>query len=288
MSTANQTIGGYKVRNLLQTGATSQVYEVVEPTSGRHFAMKVLLPEFAEDKEHRAVLFHEAEVGIALRHDNVIRIAKVDKSMEAPHFIMEFFPAGSLRGKLQAKDTGFIREHIDKILKQSATGLAYMHGSGYVHCDVKPDNILVNSLGELRLIDFAITKKIPTGMARWFHKKRLPKGTPSFMSPEQIRDEILDGRADIYSWGATIFELLCGRPPFRGSTQNELLAKHITQKADSPAVYNPELTDDFCALVQKCLEKDPAKRFQNAHEILIKLRDVRVFKVKPQPKKPTA
>src|SRR5215212_62903 len=101
MAEVNSVIGGYKLRSLLQTGQTSQVFEVVEPHSNRHFAMKLLLPEAANVPEHRKALFNEAEVGVKLTHQNVIRIHKVNRSPTAPHFIMEFFPSGSLRLRLQ-------------------------------------------------------------------------------------------------------------------------------------------------------------------------------------------
>ena len=100
MSQGTQSVGEYKLGKLLQTGQTSQVYEVVEPRSGRHFAMKILLPEFADSKEHRRILFHEAAIGEKLRHENVINIVKVSKSDTTPHFIMEYFPSGSLRTRL--------------------------------------------------------------------------------------------------------------------------------------------------------------------------------------------
>ena len=96
MADVNEMIGGYKLRTLLQTGQTSQVFEVVEPHSNRHFAMKLLLPEAASNPEHRKTLFNEAEVGVKLTHQNVIRIHKVSRTQENPHFIMEFFPSGSL------------------------------------------------------------------------------------------------------------------------------------------------------------------------------------------------
>src|SRR6478736_7375610 len=163
MADINELIGGYRLRSLLQSGQTSQVFEVVEPTSHRHFAMKLLLPEKASDAEQRRALFNEAEIGTKLTHANVIRIHKVNRSPETPHFIMEFFPSGSLRLRLQAKDFAFIREHSRKIFKGAATGLAYMNASGFVHRDVKPDNILVNAVGDTKIIDFAISKKIQNG-----------------------------------------------------------------------------------------------------------------------------
>src|SRR5439155_4425773 len=117
MADIGEIIGGYKLRSLLQTGQSSQVFEVVEPNSNRHFAMKVLLPEKASDPDQRRNLFNEAEVGIKLTHGNVIRIHKVNRSRENPHFIMEFFPSGSLRLRLQGKDFAFIKEHSRKIFK---------------------------------------------------------------------------------------------------------------------------------------------------------------------------
>ncbi|MFO0801560.1 MAG: serine/threonine-protein kinase [Gemmataceae bacterium] len=278
MAEVNELIGGYKLRTMLQTGQTSQVFEVVDPKSNRHFAMKLLLPEAASKPAEREALFNEAEIGVKLAHQNVIRIHKVNRSPETPHFIMEFFPSGSLRLRLQSKDMKFIREHARKIFKEAATGLAYMNASGYVHRDVKPDNILVNSLGDTKIIDFAISKKMQTSfLSRLFHKKK-PQGTPSFMSPEQIQDLPLDGRADIYSYACTLYELTTGRKPFVGSSQGDLLTRHFTEKAASPVMHNKDLTDEFGALVLKMMAKKREDRPKNFHEVLIELRKVKIFK----------
>jgi eukaryotic-like serine/threonine-protein kinase len=281
MADVNELIGGYKLRTMLQTGQSSQVFEVIEPHSNRHFAMKLLLPEAASKPEERKGLFNEAEIGVKLAHQNVIRILKVNRSQESPHFIMEFFPSGSLRLRLQAKDMKFIREHARKIFKGAATGLAYMNAMGYVHRDVKPDNILVNSLGDTKIIDFAISLKMQSGFfARMMKKrKKRPQGTPSFMSPEQIKDDqLLDGRADIYSYACTLFELTTGRKPYVGSTQGDLLMRHFTEKPVPPSSYNKDLTDEFSALVLKMMAKKREDRPKNFHEVLIELRKIKIFK----------
>jgi serine/threonine-protein kinase len=276
-----EQIGGYKVQTLLQTGQASQVYEVVELSSYRHFAMKLLLPEKTKDPDQRRLLFHEAEVGKKLAHPNIIKIHEINRSPTTPYFTMEFFPSGALRTRLQRKQTDFLREFAEKIFKQAATGLAYMNASGFIHRDVKPDNILVNSLGDVRIIDFAIAYRPPKGMAKWFYRKGKGQGTRTYMSPEQIRGQILDGRADIYSFGITCYEVLANKPPFRGNSSQDLLEKHIKEKPVNPRQYNPDVTEDFAALVLKMLEKKREDRPRDFHEVLMAMRNMRVFKGPP-------
>ncbi|MBY0513133.1 MAG: serine/threonine protein kinase [Gemmataceae bacterium] len=285
MADINELIGGYKLRTLLQTGQKSQVFEVVETKSNRHFAMKVLLPEAATEAAARRELFNDAEVGIKMAHQNVVRIFKVDRSPTRPFFVMEFFPSGSLRLRLQAKDMAFIRGNARKIFREAATGLAYMNAMGYVHRDVKPDNILVNSIGDTKIIDFAITHRIPQGfekfmnkLSRAFRGRKPQGGTPSYMSPEQIKGDDLDGRSDVYAFGCTLYELTTGKKPFVGMTQQDLLVKHFTEKAASPASLNKDLTDEFGALVLKLLAKKREDRPANFHEFLMALQKIKIFK----------
>ena len=280
MPEENEVVGGYKLRTLLHTGATSQVYEVVEPGSGRHFAMKVLLPEAAGVGEHRSALFHEAEVGMKLKHDNVVNILKVNKSATQPHFVMEYFPAGSLGLRLRAKDLGFIKQNARKIFREAATGLAYINSSGYIHRDIKPDNILTNQIGDTRIIDFAIArKKEKVGFfGKLFRRKGKPQGTPSYMSPEQISDEPVDTRADVYSFGCTLYELTTGRPPFRGTTTNDLLTRQLTEKPAPPLSFNPDITDALSNLILKMIAKKKEDRLRNFHEVLMEMKKIPFFR----------
>jgi eukaryotic-like serine/threonine-protein kinase len=280
---AEEIIGAYRLLKHIVTGQTSQVWEVVENNSGRHFAMKLLLPEKASQPEFRKVLMHEAKVGKSLAHANIIRIVHVEGIGPNPHFVMEFFAAGSLKYRLmnatrEAEAKTFLLEHTQDILKQTATALAFMNAKRWIHRDVKPDNILVNSAGDLRLIDFALAYQPPTGLARWFTRKIKAQGTRSYMSPEQIRGQILDARADIYSFGATAFEVVTGRPPFRAATSQELLNKHILEKPVSPQHLNPEVTDDFAKLVLRMLSKKKEDRPKDFHEVLMAMRTLKVYK----------
>jgi eukaryotic-like serine/threonine-protein kinase len=288
---AEEIISGYQLKNLMYPGQSSQVWEVVEVSSHRHFAMKLLLPEKAREAEHRRLLMHEATVGKKLAHPNVIKIVNVSSDSKNPFIVMEFFPAGSLKSRMNQalrnpKQGEFIKEHCLNIFRQSATALAYMNASGWVHRDVKPDNILVNSAGDVRVIDFALAQRIekPSFFSNWFRKKGLTAGTRSYMSPEQIRNQPLDGRADIYSFGAAMYEVTTGRPPFRAGTNQELLLKHVTEKPASPQVHNPDLTDEFSDLVLMMLAKKREQRPPDFHQVLMTLRTIKVFKSDAGPK----
>src|SRR5262249_34967661 len=152
---------------------TSQVWEVVELSSNRHFAMKLLLPEKAREREFRQQLIHEATVGLAMRHPNVIKIITLVKDPKNPYYVMEFFPAGSLKLRIMRKQFDFIKEKSQDIFKQSATAMAYINTSGWVHRDVKPDNFLMNAAGELRVIDFALAVRArKPGMFAKLFKRR--------------------------------------------------------------------------------------------------------------------
>jgi eukaryotic-like serine/threonine-protein kinase len=277
---AEGIIGNYRQQNCILTGQSTQVWEVVQTSSHRHFAMKLLLKERNDDSDAKRMLYHEAKVGLELRHPNVIQIVYVSEGKPPHYFVMEYFPAGSLKSRLVSKQYDFIRERAHSIFKQAATGLAYMNASGWVHRDVKPDNLLVNSAGDLRIIDFAIAQKIqkPNFFTKLFRRKALVQGTRSYMSPEQIRGEFLDGRADIYSFGATLYELVTYRPPFRGASHQDLLQKHILEKPVPPSALCEDLTREFNDLVLRCLAKRREERPESFHEVLRSINQLRVYK----------
>jgi len=275
---AGEILGNYRLLRHIQTGQDTQVYEVVETSSHRHFAMKLLMRDKAKDPEKRKQFNHEAEVGKKLAHPNIIRIVFATSKGEEPYFVMEFFPSGSLKVRMRAKEP-MITEKCQDILKQAAVGLAFMNEKGWVHRDVKPDNILVNSSGDAKLIDFAIAQEMPKGFfQKLFWKKGKAQGTRSYMSPEQIRGLPLDARADIYSFGCTCYEVVTLRTPFTAPTAQELLQKHILEKPTAPTSHNAEVTKEFSDLVLRMMSKKKEDRPKNFHEVLFALKALKVYK----------
>jgi serine/threonine-protein kinase len=277
--TATETqIDNYRLVTMMMTGQTSQVWEVAEASSGRHFALKMLLPEHVRSPEQRRFLFHEAEVAQQIVHPNIIKVLAIVKDPVHPYVVMEFFPSTNLKLRVMHKDP-FVKENFKQIVEQAATALAFMHEKGWVHRDVKPDNILVNASAEVRLIDFALAKRISKKKKGGLFGGARGKiqGTRSYMSPEQVRAEPLDSRADVYSFGAALYELLTGRPPFVAGSANELLNKQLFEKPASPQVHNKDVSDDLADLVVRMLSKRREERPKDFYEFLAMFRGIRVL-----------
>jgi eukaryotic-like serine/threonine-protein kinase len=175
------------------------------------------------------------------------------------------------------------RTLLHRIIEQAGSALAFMHDHGWVHRDVKPENILYNKSGEVRVIDYALARKIASGFRRMFGGKIPRQGTKTYISPEQIRCELPAPSADIYSFGITCYELACGRPPFRANSSQELLEKHLSERAIPLTSHNKKVTPEYNDLVLKMIQKRPADRFGSLHEFLTRFRSVRIFRDDPDP-----
>lgn len=272
-------VGGYRRLNVMQTGQNSEVWEVTDAATGRgRFAMKLLLPERTDDREQQQQLRREAAISIKLQHPNIIRTVKFGRDGRTVFIIMEYFPSQNLKLRIMDKKNAgkVIKPRLRRIMQQTASALEYMHAQNWVHRDVKPDNVIMNSTGEVRLIDFALAVKKASFFAKMLGRKKLTAGTRSYMSPEQILGMPLDHRADIFSLGVTIFELVTGRLPFVGHTQGDLRKKLLYDPAPSiDASWN--VTPEFESLLQSMLVKKPVQRLPSLGDFLTRLRQVRLF-----------
>jgi serine/threonine protein kinase len=282
--TSDDRIGGYRYIRTIHPGHTSIVMEVVQDSTQRRFALKQLLASRAEDRDDYRAFQHEARLGMELRHPSLMRVYEFVKDRVQPYFVMELFTGHHLKLSIaRPKLYPMPRTLLHRIIEQAASGLSYMHDKGWVHRDVKPENILFNKSGEVRVIDYALAKRVAGGFSKLFGGKMAREGTRTYISPEQIRCEPPSPSSDIYSFGITCYELACGRPPFRANSSQELLEKHIGERPIPLTTHNKKVTPEFNDLVLKMIQKRAADRFSSLDEFLSRFRPVRVYADDPDP-----
>src|SRR4051794_13790216 len=276
-SSGEEKIGGFRFVRMIHPGATSHVMEVIQESTQKRFALKMLMDSRSEDPAERKLFELEAKLGMELRHPNLMRVHEYFKT-PPPYFIMDLFPSYHLKLPI-ARPSVYPMPvtQLHRIMTQAASAIAAMHDKGWVHRDIKPENILVNKSGEVRVIDYALALRPFTGLKKLFVKKAPVQGTHSYMSPEQIRGIPPQPSADIYSFGITCYEIACGRPPFRANSQNELLNKHISERPIPLTSHNKEITSEFNDLVLKMILKKPADRIASLHEFVSKMSRIRVY-----------
>lgn len=277
--TTASTIDGFELVNCIATGGVSQVWEVREVASGQSFAMKLLLPESFADPEQKAQLKREGTLGKSFDHPNLIKIHDVRISKQQAYFTMELFRGVNLKNMLRA-DLTSVQIRAKKIMECVAQALAHMHEKGWVHKDVKPDNILCTRGSEVRLIDFSLAAKSASALTKVMTRKKsvIIQGTRTYIAPELVRREPATPAADIYSLGITLYEILTGRPPFIMGNPDALLMAHIQTKPEPPSSYNSNVTPEMDRFVAKLLAKKPKDRHANMQEVFAEVRSLQFFK----------
>jgi serine/threonine protein kinase len=278
-------IGGFRFIRTLHAGVTTMVMEVVQDSTGKKFAIKQLLESRAADPAERRQFEYEARIGLGLNHPNLVRYHEYIRDPDAPYIVMDFFHGKHLKLAIsKPQDYPWLREKLHGIISQAGSGVAYMHDQGWIHRDIKPENIMANKTGEVRVIDYTITRRPVSGLGALFKKKmKARQGTASYMSPEQIDLATPTVASDVYSFGCTCYELACGRPPFRANSTGELLGKHRREQPAPPSTHNKEVTPEFSELILQTLKKDPAARPSDLREFLARFAKVRIYVDDPPP-----
>lgn len=266
-------LGRYKITGTLGRGAMGTVYQAHDPLLEREVAIKAiscggLTREEAEEFEQR--FFREAKSAGQLNHPNIVTIHDIGRSGELSYMAMEFLVGRSLRAILDTH-VSLPVERIVQIAAEIADGLAFAHARGIVHRDIKPGNIMVLDNGSVKITDFGIAQ-LPSSSLTLIGTAM---GTPKYMSPEQINGRKADGRSDIFSLGAVLYEMLTGRPPFSGAELNAILYQVLNGAPPLPSSINPALPAGFDRIVARAMAKDADKRYANAAEMASDLRKVR-------------
>lgn len=283
MSEGEIFVDDYKLINCVATGTYSHVWEVSEKGGGTSYAMKLLLSEAFQERDQIGVLKHEAKVAKSLEHPNLIRCHKCVVTKKHAYMIMDYFRSQNIKAQIGG-DLAGVRARIRKLVEGVTLALGYMHEQGWVHKDLKPDNILLNKASEVRIIDFSLSMRIGAlaKMMAGSKKKRVIQGTRTYIAPETLRRELPTPRTDIYSLGVTLFEVLTGEPPFRGSSPDDLLKRHLAEKPPVPSGMNPNVTPEMDRFVLRMLSKKPKDRHKDMHEVFAEFRSLKPFKEDPQ------
>jgi len=267
---SGQRIGPYEVRGLLGKGGAGAVYLAEEPSLERRVAVKTLPAHLADDADVVARFQREARALAQLRHPNLVHIYTVGEHEGRPYFAMEYVRGYTLRSVV--KNAGrFPPERAIHITAQVLSALDKVHGAGIVHRDVKSGNIIIDEDGRAVLMDFGLARREQDARLTADHTVL---GTPEYMSPEQAKGAAVDTRADLYSLGIVLYEMLTGSPPFRGKSAFEVLRQHIEASVPAPSAAAPGGSPELDAVVARAVAKAPEDRYPSARDMGTALSEV--------------
>lgn len=253
-------IPGYKITRKLGHGGMADVFLGVQENLEREVAIKVLVPSLFRDQQFSTRFVKEAQTAAKLAHPNIITIHDIGKVEDSYYIVMEYLPE-SLNDRM--KKVGILgpKESLD-IIKMIASALDYAHSQGFIHRDIKPDNIMFRPDGTAVLVDFGIARAIDS--TTQLTRTGMSIGTPHYMSPEQCRGEKIDGRSDIYSLGVQLFELMTGTVPYKAENTAGIILKHI----QDPIPRLPEELKQYQPLIDKMMTKERDFRLQTGAELI--------------------
>lgn len=257
--TESVEIPGYRIEKAIGVGGMASVYLALQESLDREVALKVMASSLADNAEFADRFLKEGRLAAKLSHPNLVTVYDIGQYGQVYYLTQEYIPGGTLREKMNAGMT--VPEILD-VVRDIAQGLAYAHEKGVVHRDVKPGNVLFRANGTAVLADFGIAKAMDSKTMSTQAGNSI--GTPHYMSPEQARAEKVDGRSDLYSLGAMLFEMLAGAPPYDATDPFSIALMHVT----NPVPQLPPHVMWLQPLIDKLMAKLPERRFATGDEMI--------------------
>ena len=264
-------VGGCRLVRRLGAGALGVVYEAEQKSVGRKIALKMLSSRAASQPEVVTRFQREAKLSAAIHHENVVGVFDCGLDRGVHFLVMEYIDGNTLAGLTE--DAGRLDwKTAAGYVKQVAQALEYVHGKDIIHRDIKPANILVGTDGVAKLADLGLAKQIDTSDAAGLTMQGMALGSPAYMPPEQIRNARDAGRtADIYSLGASFYQMLSGKLPFEGKNSTEVMTKVLRETPIPLTTAVPDLPKNVSQLVERMMDKDPTKRPKDATALIAEI-----------------
>src|SRR2546422_2720417 len=257
-----QTISHYKILEKLGEGGMGVVYKAQDLKLDRAVAVKFLPTHLSASAENQSRFMQEAKAAAALNHPNILGVYEIDDQDGSLFFVMEYIEGKTLKSHIadQRSSMGIPTRQALEWTVQIAEGLRAAHDRNIVHRDIKPENIMISTDGKVKIMDFGIAKlKSNSGLT----KTGTSLGTLSYMSPEQAQGIAADHRCDIWSLGVVLYETLTGERPFRAEHDAGLLYLIVNEQPPPPSAMNRKIHRQLDAVVNKMLDKDRTRRYEN-------------------------
>jgi serine/threonine-protein kinase len=267
------TIPGIQILEKVGRGSQAIVFRGRQVSVDRIVAVNVMLTKTARDPQARQRFVQEARAAAKLSHNNIVQAIDAGETPEGyPYFIQEFVDGTTVYDLLKERGGPLPEERALEIIIHMAEALAHAHSRGFIHRDVKPKNIMLTKEGLAKLADMGLARQVADVDVEELGKAF---GTPYYIAPEQVVGSAkIDFRADIYSLGATFYEMLTGRPPFTAPTPQQVMQKHVTSPLIPPDHVNKALSAGVSEVVEVMMAKRPADRYKSTEDLLVDLRTV--------------
>jgi len=271
---AAHQIPGYKILGKIGAGAMAIVYKARQLSLNRIVAIKVLPKRFSENREYVERFYKEGQAAAKLNHSNIVQAFDVGEAGGYHYFVMEYVEGKTLYDDLSAGKVFAEDEALD-IIMQLARALNHAHSCGLIHRDVKPKNVMINAAGVVKLADMGLARAT-TDIKTAQSEAGKAYGTPYYIAPEQIRGQLdIDGRADIYGLGATLYHIVTGRVPFMAEDPSDVMRKHLREQLIPPDHINTSLSAGISEVIEIMMAKRRDDRYKNVEELLTDLEAVR-------------